>query len=286
MTGKARARLLHLGAALGFGLMAVLARRLAREDGGFSAGQLAVVRFGVGLLVSLAAFRLRPGLHRPSAHRLLWLRGLSGGAVVVLYFLALARIPAGEAGLLYNLFPVFATLIAVLLCGERPTFHLLGGLALATLGVALVLRGDGWGLRLGTGQALALAAAGFAALSAVLIRRMRATENAPTIFFYFCLGGLPMAVPFALGPWPHAPGPWGLALLMGLAAFGAQVMMTEAYGALSVGESALWLQLTPLAQAAMASLWLAERLPAWGVAGLLLGVAGVAYGTARGARRA
>jgi drug/metabolite transporter (DMT)-like permease len=281
---RARARLLLLGSACSFGLMAVLARLLSRGEGAFSAGQLTVVRFVVGAAVSLAAFRLRPGLYRPHNRRLLWTRGLSGGIVVVLYFLALQRIPAGEAGMLYNLFPVAATAMSLWAFGERPTIHLALALVLATAGVVLVL-GDG-SLRLGfgAGEALAVGAALFAAFSSVTIRAMRATDNAATIFFYFCLGGLPVALPFALGPWPGDPGAWGVAVVMALAAFAAQVAMAEAYGALSISEAAVWLQLTPLAQYLLAAGLLGEPVTAAGALGIVVGIAGVAYGTARGHR--
>ena len=156
---RARARLLLLGSAVSFGLMAVLARLLSRGPGGFSAGQLTVVRFVVGAAVSLAAFRLRPGLYRPRNRKLLWGRGLSGGIVVVLYFLALQRIPAGEAGMLYNLFPVIATGMSLVAFRERPTIHLGLALALATVGVVLVLGQGSLRLGLGAGEALALGAA-------------------------------------------------------------------------------------------------------------------------------
>ncbi len=282
---KGRARLLLLGSAASFGLMAVLARLLSRTPGGFSAGQLTVVRFVVGAAVSLAAFRLRPGLHAPRNRRLLWSRGLSGGIVVVLYFLALQRIPAGEAGMLYNLFPVFATGMSALAFGERPTVHLLLALLVATGGVVLVLGGGTLHLSLGPGEALAAGAAVFAAVSAVTIRAMRATDNAATIFFYFCVGGLPVALPFALGPWPGGAGAWAVAAVMALAAFAAQLLMAEAYGALAVSEAAVWLQLTPLAQYLLAALLLAEPLTAAGMAGIVVGIAGVAYGTVLGQRR-
>ncbi|WNG47786.1 DMT family transporter [Archangium minus] len=131
------ARLQLLGSDVAFALMAVLARRLSRPDAGFDAGQLTVVRFVVGVLVSLVVFWLRPGLYRPVNYRLLITRGLSGGVVVVLYFTALERIPTGEASLLYNLFPVIATVMSFFTFGERPTPHLLGAVLLATAGVAL-----------------------------------------------------------------------------------------------------------------------------------------------------
>ncbi len=266
--------------------MAVLARLLSRGPHRFSAGQLTVIRFAVGAAVSLVAFRLRPGLYRPRNRRLLWTRGISGGIVVILYFSALARIPAGEAGMLYNLFPVAATGMSVFAFRERPTVHLALALLAATGGVVLVLGNGTLALGLGTGEAFAVAAAMFAGFSAVTIRAMRGTDNAPTIFFYFCLGGLPIALPFAFGAWPTAPGPWAMAVAMGLASLVAQVLMTDSYGSLSVPEAAVWLQLTPLAQYLLGAMILGERITGAGLLGMSLGIAGIAYGTALGRRRA
>ena len=282
--GKLRGRLMLVGSAFSFGLMAVLARLLSRGPEGFSAGQLTVVRFAVGAAASLLAFRLRPGLYAPRNRRLLWSRGVSGGIVVVLYFFGLQRIPAGEAGMLYNLFPVIATAFSIRLFGERPTVHLVLALLLATAGVALVLGNGTLALGFGAGEALVLGAAVFAAISAVTIRAMRATDNAATIFFYFCLGGLPVALPFALGAWPTGAAQWGIAVVMALAAFAAQVLMTEAYGALSIPEAAVWLQLTPLAQYLLGAAILREPVTAASALGIVIGVAGVAYGTVLGHR--
>lgn len=282
--GRARARLMLLGSAVAFGLMAVLARRLSRGEGAFSPGQLAVIRFVVGAAVSLAAFRLRPGLYRPRNLRLLWTRGISGGIVVVLYFLALQRIPAGEAGMLYNLFPVIATGMSVAVFSERPTIHLGLALLVATAGVVLVLGGGSMRLGIGAGEAFAVGAAFFAAVSSVTIRAMRATDNAATIFFFFSLGGLPVALPFALGAWPAGLVPWLLAVAMALSAYVAQLLLAEAYGPLSISEASVWLQLTPLAQYLLAALLLGEAVSLVGGAGILLGIAGVTYGTVLGHR--
>ena len=269
---------------ISFGLMAVLARRASRQPGSFTAGHLSVVRFAVGALASLVLFRLRPGTYRPHNGRLLVARGVSGGLVVVLYFFALARIPAGQAGLLYNLFPVIATLMSIFALGERPTVHLLLGLTLATAGVALVLGGDGLRVRPGLGTLSALGAAVFAAASANVMRAMRGTENAPTIFFFFCLVGLPVVLPFALAPWPVAPAVWGLGLLVGLAAFAAQLLMADAYGDLSVSEAAAWLQVTPVAQVLLAWPLLDEQPTATGLAGVVLAAVGVGIATVLGRR--
>jgi len=93
-----------------------------------------------------------------------------------------------------------------------------------------------------------------------------------------------VVLPFALDAWPHAPLIWALAVATGLAAFAGQVLMTEAYGALSVGEAAVWLQLTPIAQMALAIPILGEPVSPAALAGILLGVAAVAYGTVLGHR--
>jgi drug/metabolite transporter (DMT)-like permease len=274
------------GSALCFGLMAILARRLTMPGMGFTAGHLAVLRFVVGALVSLGAFGLIPGLYRPSNYRLLVGRGLSGGAVVVLYFFALARIPAGEAGILYNMYPVIAIVMSLVIFKERPTIHLWLAILAASLGVALVLSQGRLGFGLGRGELAALAAAVFAATSANAIRAVRHTDNAATIFFFFCVAGLPVVLPFALSPWPGGLAPWGLAVLMSLLAYGGQILMSEAYGVLSVPEAAVWLQLLPIVQYLLAVPLLGERATLPGLAGVLVTVAGVVYGTAWGHRRA
>jgi drug/metabolite transporter (DMT)-like permease len=279
------ARVELAGSALCFGLMAILARKLTLPGMGFTAGHLAVLRFVVGALVSLVAFGLIPGLYRPSNYRLLVMRGLSGGAVVVLYFYALAHIPAGEAGILYNVFPVIATVMSLVIFKERPTIHLWLAILAASLGVALVLSQGHLGFGFGRGELAALAAAVFAATSANAIRAVRLTDNAATIFFFFCLAGLPVVLPFALSPLPGGLGPWGLAILMSLLAYGGQILMSEAYGTLSVSEAAVWLQLLPIFQYLLAVPLLKERATVPGLAGVLITVAGVAYGTVLGHRR-
>ena len=283
---RALARLQLVGCGVFFGLMAVLGRMLATGPVRFTPGQLSVVRFGVGAAASLAVFAVRPSLYRPRNVRLLVTRGISGGLVVVLYFAALARIPAGEAGMIYNLFPAFATVMALAVLRERPGGRLWLAIVLATAGVALLLGNGTFQLGLGWGEGAALAAAIFAAVSANVIRSMRGTDNAPTIFFFFCLAGLPVVLPFALDPWPGGLVPWALAVGMALSAFAAQVLMTEAYGALSVGEAASWLQLTPIAQVLIAALLLGEPITPVGVAGIALSVAGVAWATRLGSRAA
>ena len=275
-----------LASGLAFGLMAALVRLACRTRGGFSAPQVSTLRFALGCLVMLALFRARRGTFQPARPGLLVTRGVLGGAAAVLYFVALAHIPAAEATLINNTFPILATLVSIRTLGERPTFHLGVGLAVVALGVALVVGPGTPGAGLGVGELAAAGAALAAGLSVTSIRALRTSSNAPTIFFAFCAGGLACSLPLSGGGWPVAPAAWLFALAAALLATAGQLLMTSAYGALTVAEAALWQQLTPVAAYGWAVGLLDEALSPLAVAGMVVGVAGVAYGTAFGRQSA
>ncbi len=276
---RARARALLFGSSVCFGLSAVLVRLATRS--GMNGGQVTLVRFAFGLAAILGLFVARPGTFRPVRRGLLVSRGAFGAVAALLYFLAIERIPAGEATLLNNTFPIWAVLLSLVLLNERPTAHLGVALAIASAGVFLVLGGGGVRLGLGTGELLGILSAVTGGVAVTSMRALRRTDNAPTIFFAFAVGGVLVSLPYAGGGWPTAPLAWGAALGVGVAAFAAQLLMTEAYGALSVPEAALWQQLTPIASYLWA-LTLGEGIGWATVLGVLLGVAGVVYGSVLG----
>ncbi|HEY6098922.1 MAG TPA: DMT family transporter [Anaeromyxobacter sp.] len=279
---RARARALLFGAAVLFGLSAVLARLATLR--GMNGAQVTVVRFALGLAFVVGLFAARPGTFRPRRRRLLATRGLFGGVAALLYFLAIERIPAGEATLINNTFPIWGVLLSLVLLDERPTIHLVVGLVLASAGVFLVLGGGGGArLALGWGEVLALISAITGGAAVTAIRALRATDNAPTIFFAFSVGALAVSIPFSIASWPSQPLAYLAAAGVGAFAFGAQLFMTEAYGTLSVAEAALWQQLTPMASYLWA-LTLGETIGWKTVAGVLLGIAGVVYGSVLGHR--
>lgn len=278
---RRRARALLFGAGVLFGLSAVLVRLATLQ--GMTGAQVTVVRFVLGLLFVVSLFAARPGTFRPRRKGLLVSRGLFGGFAALLFFLAIERIPAGEATLINNTFPIWGVLLSLVLLDERPTIHLLVGLLLASAGVFLVLGGGETRLGIGWGEGLALISAVTGGAAVTSIRALRATDNAPTIFFAFAVGGLAVSIPFALGSWPEAPLAWVAAGGVGVVAFGAQLLMTEAYGALSVAEAALWQQLTPIASYLWA-LGLGEAIGWTTAIGVLLGVAGIVYGSVLGHR--
>jgi drug/metabolite transporter (DMT)-like permease len=282
LSRRGRARLLLFAAAVLFGLLAVLAKIASLE--GMRAPQVATVRFAVGTVLSLALFRLRPGTFRPVKRGLLVTRGVLGGLAALLYFYALSLIPAGQATLLNNTFPVLAVGISFFTLGERPTWHILLALGVTSLGVYLVIGGGETRLAMGWGQWVGVASAVLGAGAVTSIRALRATDNAPTIFFAFTLGGLLVSAPLALGPWTYHHHAWIFAGAAGLVSFAAQMAMTEAYGALTVAEAAVWQQLTPVCSYLWAFGLLSEGLSGVGMVGVALGVAGVVYGSILGHR--
>ncbi len=280
---RARARTLMFASGVLFGLSAVLAKLATM--GGMAGGQVTLVRFGLGTAFVVALFRLRPGTFRPAGRLgLLAVRGLFGGLAALLYFLSIARIPAGEATLLNNTFPIFAVVLSFFLLNERPTIHLALALAVASAGVFLVLGGGAMRFSLGWGEVVGIASGVLGGAAVTAIRALRASHvPAPTIFFAFSLGGFLVSVPSGFGPWPTTALAWTGALTVGVSAFLAQLFMTEAYGALSIPEAALWQQLTPIASYLWA-LTLGETI-GWSTAvGVLLGVAGIVYGSLLGHR--
>lgn len=278
---SARAQLFAAGVL--FGLMAALARLASTGPGSFTATQLTVVRFLIGIGGCVALFAARPGTFRPVQHRLLLTRGLAGGAAALLYFVSLARIPAGEATVLNSTSPLFAVAVAALFLGERPTLHLALALAVASAGVFCVLGGAhdfdlGWGEAAGIGSAL------LGAIAVTSVRALRPTDNAPTIFFAFAAGGFLVALSFALTAWPTEPRTWLLALAVGLVSIAAQLLFTHSLGWLTVPEASIWTQFMPVASYLWALLLLDERVSLLGGLGVGLVVVGVAWGAAFGGR--
>lgn len=127
---------------------------------------------------------------RPWGHVL---RSGMGAAAMFTSFAAIARLGVAEAVLLGYLAPLFLTLLAVVILGERLTPTRLAGLVLGFAGV-LVLTGpevlagtEDWDGRRMAGLGLGLATAVLTAGALLQIRRLSSTESPGAIAFYFAL---------------------------------------------------------------------------------------------------
>ncbi len=164
-------------------------------------------------------------------------RGLAGVSSAACYFYALARLRLADAVLLAQSLPLFIPLVERAWLGARVPRRLWGVLGLGFAGLLLILR-PGTGV-FDPAALVGLAAAVFASVAQVGIRRLTRTEPVTRIVFYFALvasvASLPPAVCWWKGP---SPATWAVLLLGGFFATIGQLTLTRAYSyapAASVG---------------------------------------------------
>ncbi|MBB4015859.1 drug/metabolite transporter (DMT)-like permease [Chelatococcus caeni] len=169
--------------------------------------------------------------------RILGLAALGGVAIVLnwlLLFAAYSRASIGVATVVYNTQPFMLVGLGALLLRERVTGAQLAWLALAFAGMLLIVEGKpaaatASGDYLG-GILLALAAAFFYALAAIVARRLAGTPPHLIALVQVCVGIL-MLAPFAdLAHPPSGGGQWTLLATVGVVHTGLMYILL--YGAL------------------------------------------------------
>lgn len=266
-----------VGSAVLFGLMAVATRRAAAEVAG---SEVALVRFVV-CVAALGAYAATGRRLRPVNWRALVLRGFFGGLAVLGYFVAISRLPVGEATLLTYTAPIATALFAALFLGERITLGTVGALALTSMGVALVVNANAPMRQMGFGRwhlvGLASALASGAAVTS--IRWARRTDGSWEVFGAFSLIGALVCLPLAWAQWtwPSALG-WVLLVVVGLLSVVAQLLLVSALRVTPAVIAGVVSQLVPLNAMALGALLLGERV-SWGSAlGTVVTLAGVLWG--------
>lgn len=259
-----------------FAVMA-LAAKLAAD--GLSGDQIAFLRFAVMLLPLL----LIPGVARQALTfqrlDLLFYRGIFGGTAVLLYFLAIARIPVGIATLLNYSAPIFSVTFASFFLGERADRRLLLPLAAALAGMALAA-GGGSGLegplRFGIWETVGLASSVLSGAAVAAIRAARRTEGSWAIYGSFTLFGLLAAAPFGLSGFrPPTPAQWLLLGVVGIMSVIAQLLMTYSYRWVTNLQAGVIAQLTVVLTLFFGVAFLGDRLSPLQVFGCILALGGV-----------
>ena len=176
----------------------------------------------------------------PTQHlRLLLLRSLAGLGGVVLYFYAIGHLTLADAALLNKVSPFFVTVMAALWLGERLTRRVVGGLVLAFVGAALVMRPS---FALEPLATLAgLGSAFLAGLAYTVVRHLKGREHPRRIVFYFSLVSTVAMVPLLI--WNQVtPDRWQWVWLLGTGVFaaGGQVFLTFAYHHAPAGQISIW----------------------------------------------
>ncbi|MDB5413467.1 MAG: EamA/RhaT family transporter [Rubritepida sp.] len=167
-------------------------------------------------------------------------RALTGVAAMSSSFYALTVLPLAEQTALTFTTPLFVTLLAIPLLGERVGIHRFGAVVLGFFGVVVIAVGKGgfqgevdpWIL---FGMGVAVMNGVFSAATTLLVRSLSATERSTTIVLWQSLlmtGFTALALPFV---WV-TPSWEELAILLAIGVIGgfAQVMLTEAYASAQV----------------------------------------------------
>lgn len=233
-----------------FGAVPVLVKQGLRA--GVDPGAAVVLRFLVAIallgLMSLFGHRIRPVNRRGLA----W-RGLFGGLAVGSFFLAIQLCGAGLGTLLNYTHSLWANVFGGLFFGQRPAKAFWPLLALASLGLWLVLDPthgtlSPWGLGVGLFSGMVGGAA------VLTIKTLRKTDDAVTINSALSLGGLIVGLPLAwaslsLHPGtglPAAPAPWAWIAVSGCFSFYGQHFFNHGFKEVSVPMASLLAQLTPV----------------------------------------
>jgi drug/metabolite transporter (DMT)-like permease len=253
----------------------------AANKAGWTTGSVVVARFTITCLCVLLAARVTRQSLRTSNVRLLLLRGFLGGSAVLFYFAAVEQTGAAMGTLLNNTHSIWASALAVLFLGERPSRGFWAILALAIAGIWLVINPSfdrfSWGELLGL-------LSGILAGGAILcVKQLRQTDNALTILFSFAVSGLLCGIPLAVYSWRGVPGTadfvtggWLALLGVGISSFVAQFLFTQGYKNTSVQLGSVLTLTTPVLASILGWLFLDERLGLRFVAGASLTLAACA----------
>ncbi len=248
--------------------------------------QVAFMRFAVGLVsVGIAAMtfvRLRP-----VSWRSLVLRGLFGGLAVLLFFVAIEKLPVGTATLLNYTAPVFTAIDAWIFLGEAVSLQTFAALGLTLAGVTLVVQGGAQPGRFGFGiwELCGLASAVLSGAAVTAVRAARRTDGSWEIFGAFCLFGTMATAPFGLRGWvAPTPREWALLVAVGVIAVVAQVMFGQAMRHVRAATAGVVMQLTPVTALALGVALHKDPLGPLALAGSALTLAGVSWAAWTSAR--
>jgi drug/metabolite transporter (DMT)-like permease len=241
------------------------------------------------LLLATLALASRQGLQVPRA---IWLRLVIAAILnvtgwMVLMGLALLWLPASEAALIAYTMPVWASLIAWPVLGERPTWLRTLALVMAFAGLASIMGGNGVAASEAKlpGIIMALVGAiGFAVGTVLSKRRPLHLPPIPGAAWQVGLGCLPVAIVGLLVETSHwnavTPLGWWLLTYSVLGQFCiAYVCWFAALARLPASVAAIGTMAVPVIGVVTSALALGEPLGAGQIAALVFTLAGVALAT-------
>ena len=177
--------------------------------------------------IGIAAFRTdRFGLHAA--------RGLLNGGSMLCWFTGLSLIPLADATALSLTSPLFATVGAILILGERVRPHRVLSLTVGLAGMLAILRPGFAEITLGA--MLVVGSAGFVTGSKLIAKGLTRTDSTTTIVAYLTLLMIPVtALPAALVWQTPSLGQFAALVLIGALGSCGHVCVIQAYRLADVG---------------------------------------------------
>lgn len=197
---------------------------------------------------------------------LLFCRGIVGGSAVFVAFWSISRLGIGMSTVLTYTYPVFAAILSAFMLRERLAMGQWACIVVSVFGMALLAGGGGSPDT--TAVFIALAGAVLSGLAVVLVKKLHKTDTSYSIFFAQSLIGFwIMVVPANTVGGETGVGAAVIMVLVGMAAAGGQLLMTEAYHYVSATMGSLLSLMTPVLSLAAGVLFFGEAVTGWGFIG-------------------
>lgn len=218
----------RLGAVVALGIMFALVKLASTR--GVNIVENVFYRQLLALPIVIAWIAMGPGwsalrTQRPGAHVVRMILGLTA---MSFNFGAMILLPLAEATVIGFTVPMFATLLAAAVLGEKAGLPRWSAVVLGFIGVLIVVQPghahiEPWG------AAVALTGALLTAGVTIQIRQLGATEDAATTVIWFTLSSLiPLSVLMIWFGQMHDPMTWLILLAIGLSGGVAQLCLTAA----------------------------------------------------------
>jgi drug/metabolite transporter (DMT)-like permease len=211
----------------------------------------------------------------------LFARGLMGGASIAISFLSIAKLGLIKAGIIIQLYPMFAAIFGWVLLKERLSIGAMLSIIGSFGGVCLLLTdhpGAGFvSPGIGLYEVIALFGTLLGGLTVVLVKKLQSTDSTPAIFFAQCLIGFWIVlIPASIDTGSISLNASLVLVAIGICATVGQLLSTDSYRYLSIATGSALVMIMPLLTSFAGMALFHERLGVQGYIGAAIVIASMA----------